>query len=80
MLLDALDDPAQFKLDLGHAVKTLAQAQYHDEFKPHGRSGNDFSHPINDELQIVFKRETERNAQGTPLLVHFYLKTIERIK
>ncbi|HEV2991561.1 MAG TPA: hypothetical protein VG759_24210 [Candidatus Angelobacter sp.] len=75
--MDALSDEG-FESDLANALKTIQKSDFDTEFNPHGKSGHDFSFPINAEFLLVFRRETDRDAQGKPLLVHLYLKTIER--
>jgi hypothetical protein len=68
-----------FKADLANALKNLEQSPWDKPFQQHGSSGHDFSCQINKEFLLVFKRETDRDSAGHPLLVHFYLKTIERL-
>jgi hypothetical protein len=79
VLLEALDDNEEFEADLANALKSLEKSSWDAPFKRHGLSGHDFACPINNEFLLVFRRETDRDAHGRPLLIHFYLKTIERV-
>jgi hypothetical protein len=82
VLLEALDDNERFGADLAKTLKTLEAYNWDDNpsLKPHGKSGLEFSFPINDEFLLIFRRETDRNSEGKPSLAHFYLMTIERAK
>ena len=79
LLAEALEEEEYFETSLGNAIISLRNSDWDREFKSHGRSGYDFEFPINAEFVIVFKRVTDRNAQGEPQKVFFYLKTIERV-
>lgn len=84
MLLEGLDDGDGdgdlFPDELANALKNINEWGWDYPFASHGNSGHDFSFRINKEFLIVFRRNTDRTAKKTPLMVHFYLKTIERLK
>jgi hypothetical protein len=86
ILLEALEEEGgveAFETDLANALKTLEAYTWDkdaDRIKPHGGSGRDFSYPINTEFLLVLRRDTVRDSEHKPILVHLYLKTIERVK
>lgn len=85
MILEALEEDGArhgFETDLANALKTLETYKWdtdNERIKPHGESGRDFSYPINTEFSLVFRRDTDRDSEKKPVLVHLFLKTIERI-
>jgi len=80
ILLQALDEPEQFKRDLGSALKIIAESNWDRPYESRGHFGHDFSFPINDEFLLIFRIMTDRTAEGKPLKIRFELKTIERFK
>jgi hypothetical protein len=79
ILEEALDNHDSFDQDLASAIKALAESGSDQSFQPHGYTGHDFSIPINHEFLLVFRRVTDRDANGKALLIHFYLEAIELI-
>ena len=76
--LESSNEDEEFELDLAEALKALHSSDWNREFDPHGITGHDFSFPISKEFVIIFRRVTDRDGHGHPLLVHFYLKMIAR--
>ena len=74
------DDVNSFETDVANALIALESCEWDKDrtnppLKPHGRSGRDFSYPINTEFVLIVRRDTDR-VEHKPRVVHLYLKTI----
>ena len=45
---------------------------------PYGYYGDSFQYQLNSEYVLTFKRATDREPEGRPLLFHYYLKNLFR--